>query len=295
MVFNIKIRPSDIIVYLLSIYSLTLHGQTFSDKDIQLLSEKLDDEFKGVVVEPSSGVKGRGVYSLGRKLIFQYDVPKDWVFYDDGREILLNNIFENGNNKLYVNGEIDLGYQYFIDNRMIKSVFIQWEELRFKLGDYLELTNHSKSNGLEYKIKKPLGWEIKEGNGPHIVKKFTSDKKVYLIYVKETGLFISKEEVKEFFQNETDRNQFINEFGKNEGYTIKNNAVVTLENHPFIYVNGTLNQERMGVEVNGNLHLWMSFIEDQFIYFMGSSYSIDDDYYNEFFKITNSIKLLNQY
>jgi len=30
------------------------------------------------------------------------------------------------------------------------------------------------------------------------------------------------------------------------------------------------------------------------IYFMGSSLS-NEDYYNEFYKITNSIKLLNQY
>ena len=100
--------------------------------------------------------------------------------------------------------------------------------------------------------------------------------------------------MKDFFENETDRNQFINEFGKNGGYNFKNNKVVTIENYPFIYVNGTIKQERMGVEVNCKVHLWMSYIEDQFVYFMGSSYS-DDDYFTEFFKITNSIKLLNQY
>jgi len=177
---------------------------------------------------------------------------------------------------------------------MIKSVNIDWRELRFKLGDYIELTENPKSNGLEYKIQKPLGWEIKEGNGPHIVKKFISDDKVYLIYVKETGQFLTTQDVKDFFEDETDRNQFINEFGENGGYNFKNSKVVTIENHPFIYVNGTIKQERMGVELNGNVHLWISFIEDQFIYFMGSSFS-DDDYFTEFFKITNSIKLLNQY
>ena len=294
MVFRKKRRLKDIVIYFFLIYNLSLYGQTFTEKKIQTLSENLNKEFKGVVVDPSSGVKGRGVYSLGRKLIFQYDVPEDWGFFDDGREILLNNIFENGNNKLYVDGEIDLGYQYFKDNRMIKSVFIQWEELRFKLGEYLDLTNHPKSNGLEYKIKKPLGWKIKEGNGPHIVKTFSSDDKIYMIYINETGQFFSKKEVREFFENGTDREEFINEFGKNGGYDFKTNKVVTIENHPFIYVNGTIKKERMGVTVNGKVHLWISFIEDQFIYFMGSSYS-DGDYFIEFFKITNSIKLLNQY
>lgn len=291
---NFFLELKNLIGFLFITSSLTGFGQTLSMSDIKVISEEINTQIKGVVLDPSTGLKGRGVISVGRKLIFQYDVPEDWGFFDDGREILLNNTFENGNNKLYVNGEIDLGFQYFKNNRMIKSVFIQWEELRFKLGEYLDLTNHPKSNGLEYKIKKPLGWKIKEGNGPHIVKKFISDKKSYLIYVNETGQFFSKKEVKEFFENGTDREELINEFGENGGYNFKNNKVVTIENHPFIYVNGTIKQERMGIEVNGNVHLWMSFIEDQFIYFMGSSYS-DNDYFTEFFKITNSIKLLNQY
>jgi|TARA_B110000971_G_C20011536_1_gene501785 hypothetical protein len=287
-----KLKYSIIFLFLTS--SLTGFGQTLSMSDIKVISEEIDTQIKGVVLDPSTGLKGRGVISLGRKLIYQYDVPEDWYPYDDIRQELVKNVIESGINKFYVQGEVDLSYYYFKNNRIIKSVNIDWRELRFKLGDYLELTEHPKSNGLEYKIQKPLGWEIKEGNGPHIVKTFISDKKVYSIYVNETGQFLTKKDVKDFFENETDRNQFINEFGKNGGYNFKNNKVVTIENYPFIYVNGTIKQERMGVEVNCKVHLWMSYIEDQFVYFMGSSYS-DDDYFTEFFKITNSIKLLNQY
>ena len=274
--------------------SLTFYGQTMSTKDIKILSEKLNSEFRGVVVDPSSGVKGRGVFSIGKKLVFQYDVPNNWEPFDDIKQKLIDNLIESGNTNLYVKGQVDVGYYYFKNDRLIRSVDIEWEELTFKLGDYIDLTNHPKSNGLEYKIKKPLGWEVKEGDGPHIVKKFTSGKNIYLIYIRETGQFFSKDEVKEFFENQTDRNEFVNEFSKNGGFDLNSNKVVTIERHPFIYTSGFVQQERMGVEIKGSVHLWMSFIEDQFIYFMGSNYS-EEDSYMDFFRITNSVKLLNQY
>ena len=274
--------------------SLNFYGQTMSNKDIKILSEEINTQIKGVVVDPSSGVKGRGVFSIGRKLFFQYDVPNDWEPFDDIKQKLIDNLIESGNTNLYVKGQVDVGYYYFKNDRLIRSVDIEWEELTFKLGDYIDLTNHPKSNGLEYKIKKPLGWEVKEGDGPHIVKQFTSGKNVYLIYIRETGQFFSKDEVKEFFENQTDRNEFVNEFSKNGGFYLNSNKVVTIERHPFIYTSGSFQEERMGVEIKGSVHLWMSFIEDQFIYFMGSNYS-EEDSYMDFFRITNSIKLLNQY
>lgn len=294
MSFNIKIRLKNITVYLMLTCSLTFYGQSLSNEDIKILSEKLNSEFRGVDVDPSSGVKGRGVFSLGRKLVYQYDVPDNWKPFDNVKQMLIHNLIESGNTNLYVKGQVDVGYYYFKKDRLIKSVDIEWEELTFKLGDYIELTNHPKSNGLEYKIKKPLGWEIKEGDGPHIVKKFTSGKNIYLIYINETGQFFTKKEVQEFFENETDREEFINEFSKSNEFDIKINKVVTIERYPFIYTSGSIQQERMGIELNGTVHFWMSFIEDQFIYFMGSSYS-EEDSYMDFFRITNSIKLLNQY
>lgn len=286
-----------LIVFFFLTISLTINGQNTSIEDIKTFSKKLNNELKGLVIDPSTGVKGRGVISVGRKLIYQYDVPEDWYPFDDIKQVLVKNLIEEGNEKMYVNFKLDVGYYYYKNDKVIKTLSIDWEEFntfRFTYGDYINLTNHPKSNGLEFKLKKPLGWEVKEGDGPHIVKKFTSDKKVYVIYVNETGQFFTKKEVNDFFENERDRNQFINEFGENGGFNFKTNKVVTIENHPFIYVNGTIKQERMGIELNGNVHLWMSLIEDQFIYLMGSSFS-EEDFYMDFFKITNSLKLLNQY
>lgn len=290
-----KIRVKDISVIFSFLFCLNLFSQTLSLNEIKKFSETINKEIKGVIIDPSSGLKGRGVTSIGRKIIFQYDVPNNWFPFNDQKKRLTTNLIETGSSKMWVKGKVDLGYFYFKKDELIYSTYIDWEELGFKLGDYLDLTNHPKSNGLEFKLKKPLGWDVKEGDGPHIVKKFTSDKKVYIIYVKETGQFLTKEEVRELFQNEKDRKEFLIEFGKGGGMNFKTSKVVTIETYPFLYTNGTIQQERMGIEIKGKVHVWVGFIEDQLIYFMGSSYSEEEDFYVEFFKITNSIKLLNQY
>lgn len=290
-----KIRVKHISVIFSFLFYLNLFSQTLSLSEIKKFSETINKEIKGVIIDPSSGLKGRGVTSIGRKIIFQYDVPNNWFPFNDQKKRLTTNLIETGNSKMWVKGKVDLGYFYFKKDELIYSTYIDWEELGFKLGDYLDLTNHPKSNGLEFKLKKPLGWDVKEGDGPHIVKKFTIDKKIYMIYVKETGQFFTKEEVRELFQNEKDRKEFLIEFGKGGGMNFKTSKVVTIETYPFLYTNGTIQQERMGIQIKGKVHVWVSFIEDQLIYFMGSSYSEEEDFYVEFFKITNSIKLLNQY
>ena len=273
-------------------------GQRVTEDDIKKASVELNKKIIGVVIDPSTGIKGRGVISFGRKLIFQYDVPENWYPYDDFKQTLVRNLIDNGNEKMYIKGEFDVGYYYYKNNKLIKSLTIDWEEfdkLRFDLGEFVELTNHPKSNGLEIKLKRPLGWEVKEGDGPHIVKKFVHEQKIYLMYVKEIGQFFSKDEVNSFFKNDSDVKEFIlGMIEKNEDdFKLKNHKVVTIENHPFLYFSDTVTKERMGKGFEIISHYWVSFLEDQLIYFMGGSISSED--YNEFFKITNSIKLLNQY
>ena len=132
---NFFLKLKNLIGFLFITSSLTGFGQTLSMSDIKVISEEINTQIKGVVLDPSTGVKGRGVISVGRNLIYQYDVPEDWYPYDDIRQELVKNLIESGKNKLYVQGEVDVSYYYFKNNRIIKSVNIDWRELRFKLGD----------------------------------------------------------------------------------------------------------------------------------------------------------------
>lgn len=297
MVFKRNKRLYDILIYLMLFTScLTINGQVMSDKDIKSYAEKLNQDITGLILDSKTGMKGRGVISIGRKIIYQYDVPDDWYPFDDIKQVVVKGILDNGNEKFYVLREVDLSYFYFKNDKLFKSLNIDWEEfktLRFSYADYVDLTNHPKSNGLEFKIKKPLGWELEEGDGPHIVKKFVDDDKMFLVYVNEIGQFFSKKEIQELFESEID--SFLESIEQSFDFKIISHDVYSIENHPFLYVNGIIKQERMGIEISGKTHLWYTFIEDQFVYFMGSNYSQEVDNSYEFYSIMNSLKLLNQY
>lgn len=206
IVFNKELKG---VLFLLLIYCSSVNGQTITEKDIKKLSIEINKKFLNFE-DPYTGIKGRGVIPIGEKLIFQYNVPEEWYPPGDIKEVLINNLIISGNHKMFVKYKIDRSFYYFKNNRIIKTVNVNWEELnQFKLGKYLELTSHPKSNGLEYKIRPPINWEIKEGDRPHIVKKFINEQMMYLILVNETGQFFTKNEVKELFQTDSDIKKFI--------------------------------------------------------------------------------------
>tara|TARA_B110000037_G_scaffold5899_1_gene6336 strand:- start:1798 stop:2682 length:885 start_codon:yes stop_codon:yes gene_type:complete len=292
-VFNKELKN-----FLLFFFSLTywfgVNGQTITEKDIKKLSIEINKEFINFE-DPYTGIKGRGVIPIGKKLIFQYNVPEEWYPSGDIKEVLINNLIVSENYKMFVKYKIDRSFYYFKNNRIIKTVTVNWEELnKFILGEYLELTSHPKSNGLEYKIRPPINWEIKEGDRPHIVKKFINEQMIYLILIYETGQFFTKKEVKELFQTDSEIKEFINSMSKETEFKLTNYKVITIDNHPFLYYTGDLKKEINGIEIKSEVHYWTSLVEDQLISFMGSDSSKNNSY-PKFLKITNSVIFLNQY
>lgn len=268
------------------------YSQEFTNEDLKTLSVKLNTEFKDFV-DPSTNVKGRGVTSMGRMLVYQYDVPKDWYPFENLKELLIKSLRDTNNHKMYINQEINIGYYYFKDNIVYKTVRIGWEELKndkIILDEYIVLTNHPKSNGIEYKLKSPVGWEVKEGDRPHIVKKFIDDDKIFMIQINETGQFFSKNEIIKKFELEDEVNLLIESFINDSNINYSNPKVVTVDNHPFLYTNYNIEGERLGINFKIKSHLWISIIEDQLVSFMGMG-----DNYNDYFKIMNSVVFLNQY
>ena len=268
------------------------YSQEFTNEDLKTLSVKLNTEFKDFV-EPSTNVKGRGVTSIGRMLIYQYDVPKDWYSFENLKELLIKSLIDTNNHKMYINQKINIGYYYYKDNIVYKTVRIGWEELKndkIILDEYIVLTNHPKSNGIEYKIKPPLGWEVKEGDRPHIVKKFIDDDKNFMIQINETGQFFSKNQIIKKFESEDEVNLLIESYINDSNVNYSKPKILTVDNLPFVYSNFIIKGERLGINFEIKSHLWISLVEDQIVSFMGVG-----DNYNDYFKIMNSVVFLNQY
>lgn len=281
-----------LIIFLILFNLHQLYSQDFTSDDLKVFSDKLNTEVQGYI-DPSTNVKGRGVTSIGKLLVFQYNVPSDWFPYKNLKEKLIQNLVNSDNDNFYIVNKIDLSYFYYKKNVLIKRVRINWEELnnsKISLDEFIELTNHPKSNRIEYKLKPPIGWEVIEGDRPHIVKKFVDEDKVFIIQINEEGQFFSKKDVNKLFKSSEEVNLIIKSFINDGNISYTEPKIVSIDNHPFLYTNFIFKNERLGIDLRLKTHLWLSILEDQLISFMGGG-----EYYNDYLKIVNSVVFLNQY
>lgn len=283
-------RKWKIVTLIIIMGTILVRGQSMTDKELKKFSKELNKEFV-LFQDEISGISGRNVTSIGRKLIFQYNVPSEWTPNWNLKDELIKSLYNVESHSMYVEEQIDLGFIYFNDNKLVKSIDVNWEELEFRLGDYLDLSTHPKSNGLELKVKVPLGWEIKEGTGNHIVKTLNGRDILYLIFISETGKFLPSQEVEESFSKESFRDNFITEFFDKKDFVLEKQKLVTIEHHPFIQVTGIQKGERMGIEMEHQVYYWVTLIEDQLLYVGGMGFERSKNYYEKLYRITNSLKL----
>ena len=75
------------------------------------------------------------------------------------------------------------------ENKTFKNINYSYSP---QLGEYLSLKDHPKAKGVNMKIKVPIGWEVKDGDRPNIVKKFIKGDNVYLIQIRDNITFFSR-------------------------------------------------------------------------------------------------------
>lgn len=221
---------------ILSLFALPIFGQSFSESDIKELANQVNEQIKGVDI--GNGITAKGCLALGRTLIYQYDVPDYWEAPSNIKEELISNLKTAGAAKNYFLYDIDVDFYYYKGNSLIKKVSVKSNEFstyNFELGEYLSIKDHIKSKDVNLKLKVPQGWEVKEGDRPNIVKKFTKDGNTYLILIKDNMTFFSRSESKELLSDES----FVNEFVEESSSYMKNSdvidkSVVTIDTYPSV-------------------------------------------------------------
>lgn len=66
----------------------------------------------------------------------------------------------------------------------------------------LRISDHPKARGLDFSIRHPSSWIVKEGNHPHIVKKLTKENSVFMILVQKLPVSVSREDANDMFSQE---------------------------------------------------------------------------------------------
>jgi len=287
------------IFFLIAFIPLTLLSQTFSEADIKKLAEQVNQELKGVDI--GNGIITRGCLSIGRTMIYQYEVPDYWEAPENIKEELISNLKTAGVAKNYFLYNINVDYYYFKGNSLIEKVSIMSNELStfsFKLGEYLSIKEHPKAKEVNLKLKVPIGWEVKEGDRPNIVKKFIKDENTYLILIKENMTFFSRNEIKKLFQEEN----FVNKFVKESSSFLINSEVIdqsvmTLDTYPTVQFKVKGRLERSGLSIPMIMRCWIIFYEDKIICLqaMGKYNSEFRALEKLYFLITNSVIFPEQY
>lgn len=290
-----------LVVFLLNLILIPnfCYSQNFSESDIKKISEKANRQIKGVFL--GKGIKGRGCISFGRKLIYQYDVPNNWEPSPNMKNEIISNFKTSGNAKTFFLNGIDIDFYYYKGNSISKKVSIKSVELstnNFQLGEYISINNHPKAKGVNLKIKPPVGWEVKEGNRPNIVKMFVNDGNTYLILIKNNVTFYSRKQINEMFKEEKSMKEFVQEassFLKTP--QIINHSIVTIDNYPALQFKVKGKMETTGLIFPVIFNAWVVFYEDKIVFFQ--SVGTDNNEFKSLEKvysqITNSIIFPDQY
>lgn len=289
-----------IYIYILfCFFSFPLFSQPFSESDIKQLAIKVNRQIKGLDV--GNGIKAKGCLSLGRTLIYQYEVPEYWEAPNNIREEIISNLKIAGAAKTYFLQNIDVNFYYFKGNLIIKKVSFKSNEFstfNFTLGEYMSIKDHPKAKEVNLKLKVPVGWEVKEGDRPNIVKKFVNGGNTYSILIKNNISFFSRKQIKETLQEEGYIEKFVQEqisFLKNP--QVIEQSVITIDTYPAVQFKAKGKMDFAGITFPVVMKCWMVFYEDKFIFLQGMG--IDNPEFRAldqlFTLITSSVIFPDQY
>jgi hypothetical protein len=288
-----------ITLFILCLLGLPLLAQNYTESDIKKYAEQINNKIKGV--DLGNGVKARGCLSVGRKLIYQYEVPSSWQAQSALKEDIISNLRTSGAAKLYYLNNIDVDFCYYKGNRLYKKISVSAHEFstfNFQLGDYISIKDHPKAKEVDLHIKVPLGWEVKEGDRPHIVKKFVYETNVYLVQIRENVTFLSREQSKKMLLEDIDLEEYAQKFTSFlENPTILDKSIVTVDNYPSIQIKAKGSMERLGLKVPVMMKSWFVFYEDKIIILqaMGNDNSEFRALESLYTMITNSVIFPEQY
>lgn len=288
-----------IILIQLLLFTNTVNSQTISENEIKELAGTINQKVKGTDV--GNGIIVRGCIAMGRTLIYQYDVPKNWEAPENAKEDLIANFKTIGTAKNLFLQNINVDFYYFKNNTIAKKISINSNEFstyNFKLGDYISIKDHPKAKEVNLKLKVPIDWEIKEADRPNIVKKFVKENNSYMILIKDYMTFLSRKEAKEMLSDQEFTNELINEsssFLKNP--VIINQNIITVDTYPTLEFTVKGEAERLGYKFGMIMKFWFVFYEDKMVSLQGGG--LDNAEFkvleNLYTSITNSVVFPEQY
>ncbi len=284
---------------LLTCSYFTVTAQSFTENDIKKIAQEVNTQMKGM--ELGNGITAKGCVAYNRTLVYQHDVDEFWYPPVKIKDELIANFKEAGNAKIFFKNNIDADFNYYFGNKLKTKVSIkstEFSNLNFDLGEYISINGHPKAKGVNLKIRQPIGWKIEEGERPNIVKKFTFETNSFLILIVDNIMFVSKNEAKELFEEESNVESLINEFSTAFiDPKIIGHRIITIDRFPVLEFTITGYKEQFGNTFMVIVKSWLIYYEDKQVYLMASAASEEDfnAYEGLYNLISNSLIFPDQY
>jgi len=293
-------KSTVLIIFLIS--SLLTFSQRLSDEDlkesIELAKSKMDLPFK----IPGTDVIMIDMTTVGRNILYTYEVGPDWYPADNGREQLIESLSEK-EKKVYIEQEVGLMYHYVRGQTLVSRAYIPSRELGEKtkltdLGDYVSFKSHPKAKGVNIKVKQPINFELLEGARPNIVAKFNNKENnlVYLVQINNFPYFISRTSITNELSSPSDVESFAMEFISGLDAEYISSKLVDIDQYPAVEIIYEQPLEILGQKKPMRIVSWVIPYEDKLINLSGfSEGSTFEKNYYVFFNITKSVVFEDQY
>lgn len=291
-----------IILFIFLTSSLLTFSQRLSNEDlkksIEIAKSKMDLPFK----IPGTDVVMIDMITVGRNILYTYEVNEDWYPADNGREQIIESLSEK-EKKVYIEQDVGLMYHYVRGKSIISRVYIPSSELGEKtrltdLGNYVSFKSHPKAKGVNIKLKQPVNFELLEGARPNIVAKFNNKENnlVYLIQINHFPYFISRTSISAELSSKSEVESFALEFISSLDAEYVSSKLVAVDQYPAIEIIYDQSIEAAGQKKQMKVVSWVIPYEDKLINLSGFSdgSNFDKNYY-VFFNITNSVVFEDQY
>ncbi len=297
--YKIKLVLGIFCLFFINSYSYSQKQRLLTETEIKKLAKYLKQEGKGKDFL-GNGVKLTNCYAMGRTITYVYTVPKTSIFTQNYKSDIIKNAKNTSFGKICFQQKINLTYCYI--GGITKIIEIKYNELspyNYKLGDYINLKDHSKAKGVNLKIRVPIDWEEKESNRPNIVKKFSKEKGVYMVTIKNNRTFLSRTEATEIYNDKGYTDNLINELASfYKKFKIIKKSIVTIDRYPALKIKFKGEAEQLGYTIPMTSIYWYILYEDKIIILSANSYKqgvVFETLEPLFMLITNSIVFQEQY
>jgi len=168
-----------------------------------------------------------------------------------------------------------------------------------QLGDYYNAEGHPKAKGLNFKIRKPIGFEQNEADRPNIVQKwekYKTDNDKYLLIMTLVKKLpsemqgFSTDEWTQFLKSE----EGVGIFAPDDAY---NNKFIVVDNYPGVYFDSSDEISRMDLTFKRHISQ-ITVLVDGYgftMMFFAPSKKLLEANYGLFYKLANSVVFPDQY